>query len=146
MIKFQFPFYQEEISEFRYPGIQDNMFHSTGFPLGASYPSAYMKYQPVGDKADEGECLLGRDGCAPLCSGYTKNRCNLVAPIPGPQWQVQTAATVQKNLTEQKYTPSVCPLGPSVLRSAPNCKNSNDNDRESYRVTCNASQPVPKFK
>jgi hypothetical protein len=55
-------------------------------------------------------CLLGNDECSPLCSGYTKNSCNIVAPIPGGPWQVQNAETVQNNLTKQNYTPSKCPM------------------------------------
>jgi len=144
--KLQYPIQQQDITEFRFNGpIQDNMFHETQFPLGDSWPSKYMSYQPVGDKADEGPCLLGRDGCSPLCSGYSKNPCNLVAPIPGPQWQVQSAATVQKRLTNQDYTAPTCSLGPTVLREAPGCQNSNSDSRQPYNTTCYASQPVPKY-
>ena len=146
MKRVQRPIQQDEISISRYPGIEDNMFHETGFPLGDSYPAAYMKYKPVDEDADNEHCLLGRDGCVPLCSGYTKNPCNIVAPIPGPQWQVQNAATVQRRLTQQQYTPSKCPMGPTVLRDAPDCQNSNGDDRQSYNVKCNASQKVPQFK
>jgi len=147
MKQIQFPIYQEDITEFRANGpIQDNMFHSTGFPLGASYPAKYMSYKPVADRADEEHCLLGRDGCVPLCSGYSKNPCNIVAPIPGPQWQVQNAATVQRRLKEQDYTPSRCPMGPSVLRDAPGCQNSNYDSRKPYQTTCQATQLPPNFK
>lgn len=145
MKNLQYPKSQEEITEFRYPGVEDNMFHETGFPLGASYPARYMSYKPLDGSEDDGPCLLGRDGCTPLCSGYSKNPCNLVTPVPGPQWQVQSAATVQRRLTNQEYTPSKCPMGPTVLRDAPQCQNSNSNDRKPYQVTCNASQPVPRF-
>lgn len=144
MKRVQRPIQQDEISISRYPGIEDNMFHETGFPLGDSYPAAYMKYKPVDEDADNEHCLLGRDGCVPLCSGYTKNPCNIVAPIPGPQWQVQNAATVQRRLTQQQYTPSKCPMGPTVLRDAPDCQNSNNN-RKPYKVTCQASQEPPTF-
>ena len=147
MSKLQYPIFQEEITEFRSTGqIQDNMFHETGFPLGASYPSKYMSYQPVKERADEEHCLLGRDGCVPLCSGYSKNPCNVVAPIPGPQWQVQNAATVQRRLKEQNYTPSTCPLGPTVLRDAPGCQNSSYDNRKPFQTTCQATQLPPKFK
>jgi len=122
--KLQYPIFQQKITEFRPGFIQDNMFHQTQFPLGDSWPPGYMQYYPVGDDADKSKCLLGRDGCSPLCSGYTTNPCNLVAPIPGPQWQVQTAATVQERLKNQDYTPSKCPIGPTVLRESPGCSNS----------------------
>jgi len=146
MSKIQYPIFQEEITEFRSNSpIDDNMYHQTNGPLGDSYPSRYMRYQPLKPDADEGYCLLGRDGCSPLCSGYTKNPCNLVAPIPGPQWQVQTAATVQNRLTRQEYTPSKCPLGPTVLRSAPECVNSNNDNRGTYKVDCIATQKPPVY-
>jgi len=146
MNKVQYPIYQEDITEFRDGPIEDNMFHETGFPLGNSYPPKYMSFQPVGAQADNEHCLLGRDGCVPLCSGYTNNPCNIVAPIPGPQWQVQNAATVQRRLTNQDYTPSKCPLGPTVLRDAPGCQNSDNNSRQPYMTKCVASQPVPRYQ
>lgn len=142
----QYPTFQEPINLSRSSQIQDNMFHGTDFPIGDSYPPQYMKYQPVGDFADQGKCLLGRDGCSPLCSGYTNNSCNIVAPVPGPQWQVQTAATVQANLTNQNYTPSKCPLGPTVLNSAPGCQNTGQfMAGTSRQVSCNAASRPMKF-
>lgn len=56
----------------------------------------------------ESECLGGDDRCSPLCSGSGKNPCNLVAPIPGPQWQVQKAATVQNRMNHNVYTEAYC--------------------------------------
>ena len=145
----QRPIFQEEINESRtgmpYNFIEDGMFHETGFPLGASYPSRYMQYQPVGDFADKDKCLLGRDGCVPLCSGYSNNPCNVVAPVPGPQWQVQTAATVQNNLKNQKYIASVCPIGPTVLRDAPACMNGNTPGLPPQQVQCVTAKVPPKF-
>lgn len=143
----QYPIFQEPIAEYRPGFIQDNMFHETGFPLGASFPSKDMSYQPIDPNADKGKCLLGRDGCSPLCSGYTTNPCNLVAPVPGPQWQVQTAATVQQRLKNQDYTPSKCPMGPTVLRDTPNCNNLNPGQsRQPTYANCYAAQRPPKFQ
>jgi len=141
----QYPISQQPIRAFRQSDtIQDNMFHETHGPLGNSFPSKYMRYAPVGDTADQGKCLLGANGCVPLCSGYTNNPCNVVAPIPGPQWQVQSAATVQQRLTNQQYTANTCPLGPTVLRNAPQCTNIGENDsRQPQQVTCYASQQPP---
>ena len=69
------------------------------------------QYQPIEAKLNQSMyCLLGNDECSPLCSGYTKNSCNLVAPIPGGPWQVQSASTVQNRLTKQEYTPAKCPM------------------------------------
>ena len=52
-------------------------------------------------------CLLSEDKCSPICSGLTNN-CGLVAPIPGPQWQVQKAKAVQNRLKKGIYTADSC--------------------------------------
>ena len=52
-------------------------------------------------------CLSG-NGCGYLCSGSGINKCNVVAPVPGPQWKPQTAAAVQDRLNNGKYVPSTC--------------------------------------
>ena len=54
------------------------------------------------------DCLLG-NGCGVLCSGTGVNNCNVVAPVPGPQWQPQSARTVQRRLNNGQYVPRVCP-------------------------------------
>ena len=147
MNKEQYPIFQEPIYGYNKGFIQDNMFHQTGAPLGDSFPAKYMRFQPLKPNADKGKCLLGSDGCNPLCSGYTTNPCNLVAPIPGPQWQVQTAETVQNRLTNQQYSLNKCPLGPTVLRSAPDCQNIGTNDsRKPQNVQCIAAQKPPYFQ
>ena len=47
--------------------------------------------------------------CCSLCSKPGNNNpCNLIAPIPGPQWIPETAETVQNNLKNNIYTPSKC--------------------------------------
>ena len=55
-----------------------------------------------------GSCQIN-GSCCTLCSGGTNN-CKVVAPSPGPQWQPQSAASVQKRLMEGKYVASKCPL------------------------------------
>ena len=130
--------------------IEDNMYHETGFPLGDSYPSKNMEYQPVQQGPNQDSpgsmCLLGTNECTPLCSGDTTNPCNIVAPIPGPNWQVQSAESVQNRLSKGLYTPSKCPLGPSVLRKAPNCTNISSNDsRNPTTVECIAAQVPPVY-
>ena len=127
--------------------IDDRQYHETKFPLGDSWPPKSMSYKPLPDNSSDGKCLLGRDGCVPLCSGYSKNPCNVVAPIPGPQWQVQNAATVQERLKNQQYVPSTCPVGPTVLSRAPDCKNLNDFNasREPRQVTCYPSVEPKEF-
>lgn len=49
--------------------------------------------------------------CCSLCSGSPdSNPCNLVAPIPGPQWIPQSAENVQNRLKNNQYTESLCPI------------------------------------
>jgi hypothetical protein len=52
------------------------------------------------------KCLLN-SSCNVLCSGEG-NPCNLVAPIPGPQWQPQSAEAVQRRLINKDYTKAYC--------------------------------------
>lgn len=127
--------------------IDDRQYQETKFPLGDSWPPTSMSYKPLPDSSSDGKCLLGRDGCVPLCSGYSKNNCNVVAPVPGPTWQVQNAATVQERLKNQQYVPSKCPTGPSVLSRAPDCKNLDDFNakRDPYQVTCYPSVEPKEF-
>ena len=53
-------------------------------------------------------CLLGNK-CGTPCSGQS-NTCNVVTPVPGPQWQVQSASITQNRMTNGIYTSSKCPL------------------------------------
>lgn len=55
-----------------------------------------------------GSCLIN-GSCCTLCSGGT-NKCKVVAPSPGPQWQPQSAKSVQERLMKGDYVPSTCPL------------------------------------
>ena len=53
-------------------------------------------------------CLMpGRDYAQATCSGTTGYN-QLQNPIPGPTWQVQSAATVQNRLVNGQYVPSTC--------------------------------------
>ena len=70
----------------------------------------YSNVNKESNEDHESECLGGDDRCSPLCSGSGKNPCNLVAPIPGPQWQVQKAATVQNRMNHNVYTEASCPI------------------------------------
>jgi hypothetical protein len=144
------PTEEEMMESFQNQSIDDRMFHGTNSPIGDSYPSKQMSYAPLTSeqqhKQDSSKCLLGRDGCMPLCSGYTNNPCNIVSPVPGPTWQVQSAATVQNRLVNRQYVPSKCPIGPQVLRRAPDCKNVGFNDsRAPQQVTCQAAQEPPVY-
>ena len=110
----------------------------SNFPLGNTYPPV----SKLKSSTDSG-CLLGKNDCSPLCSGTGKNSCNIVSPVPGPQWQVQRASTVQNRLNKNIYVPSTCPLGPTILRDTDNCKNlTNENagSCQSTQVECKNSR------
>lgn len=104
----QRPVSQDPVVSFR----NNNQIAQDGGSMFASqsYPLFYTSYAPIDYANIKSECLLGENECSPLCSGYTTNKCGVVAPIPGPQWQVQSAATVQRRLTNQEYTMSRAPL------------------------------------
>lgn len=56
------------------------------------------------------DCLLGKDNCSPICSGNNDNPCNLQTSVPGPQWQPQSASSVQNRLNNGQFVPNFCPL------------------------------------
>lgn len=67
------------------------------------------EYLPVDKEVtvpSSNKCLLS-SSCGALCSGEGKPD-NLVAPIPGPQWQPQSAAAVQQRLANKDYTKAYC--------------------------------------
>jgi hypothetical protein len=96
----------------------------SNFPLGNTYPPESKLTSSTASG-----CLLGKDECSPLCSGLGKNSCDIVSPIPGPTWQVQSSSTVQHRLKNKMYTPSTCSLGPTILRDAEKCTNLTDENR-----------------
>ena len=66
--------------------------------------------QPLESKQYNSQCLEDSN-CCNLCSGSPdENPCNLVAPIPGPQWMPQSAKAVQNRLKSNNYTESKCPI------------------------------------
>ena len=103
----QRPVSQDPVVSFRNNNLSAQ---DTGIFAHQAQPLFYTNYSPIDYANIKSECLLGENECSPLCSGYTTNKCDLVAPIPGPQWQVQSAATVQSRLTNQEYTMSRAPL------------------------------------
>lgn len=59
---------------------------------------------------DNSQCIQSSNCCS-LCSGSeNSNPCNLIAPIPGPQWIPQTAESVQNRLVNNNYTKSKCAI------------------------------------
>ena len=73
-------------------------------PMGANF----SKPLPTPTNIQTDKCLLG-NGCGTLCSGTGVNNCGVVAPVPGPQWQPQSARAVQNRLNNGEYVPSLCP-------------------------------------
>jgi hypothetical protein len=63
-----------------------------------------LEYSP------NGEACIENSNCCNLCSGQNKNPCNIVAPIPGPQWMPESAEYVQNKLVNNDYTPSKCQI------------------------------------
>jgi hypothetical protein len=55
-----------------------------------------------------GEMCIQNSNCCGLCSGSGINPCNIIAPIPGPQWIPQSAKNVQERLVKEDYTKAVC--------------------------------------
>ncbi len=55
-----------------------------------------------------GNSCIQNSNCCSLCSPTNDNPCNIIAPIPGPQWLPSNAETVQNNLKNNIYTPSKC--------------------------------------
>lgn len=64
---------------------------------------------PLNAKPDGNICIENSD-CCNLCSGTNENPCNIIAPIPGPQWMPQSAEAVQNRLVNNDYTMARCPI------------------------------------
>jgi len=64
---------------------------------------------PLPFKPDGQMCIQDSNGCN-LCSGSGQNPYNLIAPIPGPQWLPESAATVQNRLKNNNYSAAKCPI------------------------------------
>jgi phosphate/sulfate permease len=60
------------------------------------------------EASSNGSTCIQNSNCCSLCSGTNDNPCNIIAPIPGPQWLPSSAETVQNNLKNNIYTPSKC--------------------------------------
>lgn len=59
---------------------------------------------------DNAMCIQSSN-CCTLCSGSeNSNPCNLIAPIPGPQWIPQSAESVQKRLVSNNYSEAKCKI------------------------------------
>lgn len=121
--------------------VDDRIIHSTNMPIGDLWGLSNRNEMPIVWNTNTG-CLLGSDSCSPLCSGNNSNPCDLYTPIPGPQWQPQSASTVQERLVTGNYVPSLCNQGETVLRNAPKCKNLKNfnSSRKSETTECIAAQ------
>jgi hypothetical protein len=62
------------------------------------------------DAASNGSVCIQNSNCCSLCSGTNDNPCNIIAPVPGPQWLPSSAETVQNNLKNNVYTPTKCSI------------------------------------
>lgn len=93
----------EKASEEKFRNPYANINSNYEILQNAPVPSPPAQVSPSG-------CLLGNDECSPVCSGADSNPCNLQLSTPGPQWQVQSAATVQNRLNNGQFVPNYCPL------------------------------------
>jgi hypothetical protein len=59
------------------------------------------------DAKHNGSKCIQDSNCCNICSG-SNNSCNLIAPIPGPQWLPESAETVQNRLKNNDYTKGQC--------------------------------------
>jgi hypothetical protein len=75
--------------------------HNCQIPNISPFPLEYSK---------DGSLCIQDSNCCSLCSGSNSNPCNIIAPVPGPQWLPSSAQTVQNNLKNNKYTQSKCPI------------------------------------
>lgn len=71
--------------------------------------------QPVGFQAVPANsmCMMPHSKCEAKCSGDVAQNAEctmMVAPVPGPTWQPQTASVVQARLAAGQFVPSRCPL------------------------------------
>jgi len=62
---------------------------------------------PIEFRKVDSKCIENSN-CCNLCSGTEENPCNIIAPIPGPQWLPQSAEAVQNRLKNNDYTSSTC--------------------------------------
>lgn len=78
--------------------------------LGSVLPANSVA-NDTNDKNNSLSCMVGKGDCPLLCSKPApENPCNIVAPIPGGPWQVQSASSVYKRLAEGKYVPAKCDI------------------------------------
>jgi len=88
---------------------QDN-FDNINSDIQPNTPESIADFSPISLKNNNFPCIdYSPDNCNMLCPGQPTN-CNIVAPIPGGSWQVQTAEYVQNRLHNKDYTPSTCPI------------------------------------
>lgn len=118
------------------PNFKDDRHNkSTGFTLGADFSNRYGTKELPDKQRKPSGCLLGCGPCSPLCSGEG-NPCNIIAPVPGPTWQPQSASTVAYRLRTGNYVPAYCKQGTFKLQNAPGCANlENIHDKQLVKNT-----------
>lgn len=81
--------------------------NSTNMPIDPICEIPNIIPYPLEAKSNGSTCIQNSNCCS-LCSGSNDNPCNIISPIPGPQWLPSSAETVQNNLKNNIYTPSKC--------------------------------------
>ena len=88
--------------------IKDTIFHkSNNMPIDPICEIPNISPLSL-DAVSNGSTCIQNSNCCNLCSGTNDNPCNIIAPIPGPQWLPRSAETVQNNLKNNIYTPAKC--------------------------------------
>ena len=89
--------------------ILENFQNSIESPLDAKtvFSPASIENNDSKNTKDSSKCIQPTNDCS-FCSGGEPKPANIVTAIPGPQWLPQTAASVQNNLKNGKYTQAKC--------------------------------------
>lgn len=78
--------------------------------LGSVVPSNAVA-NDTSDYNNSVGCMVGKGDCPLLCSKpKPENPCNLVAPVPGGPWQVQSASMRYNGMANGNYVPAKCDI------------------------------------
>ncbi len=92
-------------------GAPMNYFENQEFVDFSNNALAYhVEPQSLPSKTNSNSKCIQNSDCCNLCSGMGDNPCNIIAPVPGPQWLPQTAAAKQFEMKNNQYSPSLCPI------------------------------------
>ena len=91
----------EEVTEIKEVKIEEVMVENPIAEISSYFP------QEIEHIKENAQCIEASN-CCNLCSGSGSNPCNIISPIPGPQWLPQSAQSVQNRLVNNDYTRARC--------------------------------------